>query len=294
MICRRFNLTLIIAVALLAGAAVLDRWHGTLPTTLYQNPYTDIAPILQGIYDADHDASTDAQIDPLRALIVPHHLTAATTIARGVKQLQSQSIKKIVLLSPDHFFRCPTLLCTVNSDYEIFFGRVLADPSTVKTLEASPLVSNAPDLFKTEHGIYAVLPFINYYAPTVSVTPLVISQTWEWKSHQQELLDLIGSVVDDQTVLVLSSDFSHYLSLDQATTMDALTQSAIASVDLDTIANLHNADQSDCPNGLWLLAALAIKRGFDHPSFIAHTNSATILSDLAATSTTSHFAIAWR
>ena len=261
---------------------------------VYQNPYDDPQEVMQGIYLADQNFPSTAEIGAVlapRFVIVPHHLTAAETIATGIKALQGQSFKKIALLSPDHFFQCLTLLCTTRGEYQTLFGTVESSSDAVDQLLTSDLVSDAPELFKEEHGIFAVLPFIRYYLPTVEVTPLVYSETLPWKAKREEVLDLLDQVIDEQTILVVSSDFSHYLSLDQADQQDALTESVLLTSDLDGIAQLKNPDQSDCPNCLWLISALAQRRGFGQPQVLLHTNSALILKDPNAESTTSHYAI---
>lgn len=229
----------------------------------------------------------------IKAAIVPHHLTAGETIATGIKALTGQSFKKILLLSPDHFFQCPTIACTTNGAYQTLFGEVDADPATLSTLLASPLVTNQPEMFKNEHGIFAVLPFIAHYFPGVPVTPLALSQVHPWKTSEEVWLDLIGKAVDDQTLLVVSSDFSHYLPLTVAEQKDAATQRTLLAGDLDAILSLENPSQSDCPNCLWTLGSLAKARSFYQPKILLHTNSALILNDPTLTSTTSHFAIIW-
>jgi len=260
--------------------------------TRYPNPYSDIQPFMEGFYAASHDASISVASNT-RVLIVPHHLVASKTIAIGISSLAKTSFKRIVLLSPDHFDQCPTVLCTTNGIFDTYFGSVSSSPQSIKTLIASPLVTVEPNLFKQEHGIYAVLPFIEHNAPGVDVTPIVLSQKIPWKGQKDSLLQLLNSIVDDQTMLIVSSDFSHYLSLSESNQKDALTEQAIRDQNLDAIASLENPQQSDCPGCLWLAASIAKGQNCKEPNFLLHTNSATILKDESALQTTSHYAIQW-
>jgi poly-gamma-glutamate synthesis protein (capsule biosynthesis protein) len=150
-----------------------------------------------------------------------------------------------------------------------------------------------PELFEQEHGITAVLPFIAHFLPNTPVIPLVITQKLPWHDHAQELRQLIRSLMDEDTVLVISSDFSHYLPLDEADAQDELTAQALFSNDLDTIAALKNPSQSDCPGCLWLAVAIANDLHAFTPSTLLHTNSARLLNDPTVRETTSHFAIAF-
>lgn len=290
------SLTAIILIAVLACVVFLfSRPKGTdkipFQKVTFKNTYDSPQEFMSGIYKADQhiDASSTARI---RALIIPHHLTASESIASGIKMLQRQSFKKIVLISPDHFHKCPTTLCTVDATYQTLFGDVSASMVAVETLLASPISTNTPALFVNEHGIFADIPFIAHYFPGVPVTPIALN-TLNWKIDKDQLKVLIESIVDDDTVLIISSDFSHYLPLDTSNKMDEQTAEVMFSKDLDGISNLHNADESDCPACLWALASIANDRGFYNPSIVTHTNSATILNNPKISSTTSHFSMVW-
>ena len=194
----------------------------------YSNPYDAVQPFMEGIFMADKtiDASQNYKI---RALIIPHHLTATSTIASGLKMLERQKFSKILLITPDHFNRCPKIACTVNGIFKTIFGEVYSSPDTVKKLLSSDLIVSSPDLFKNEHGIYAVLPYISHYFPNVTITPLVLSQRASSESERDELLQIVESQLDSETILVISSDFSHYLSLNKADEMDEKTAKTIFS-----------------------------------------------------------------
>src|SRR5687768_15731836 len=250
------------AVALAASAALL--WHAPRPPAapagvapasqvVFPDPYDDIGPFMKGIYGADRGVEP-APHYRIRGAVVPHHLAASVTMASGVKMLSGQTFKRVLLLAPDHFHRCPTSFCTVDSSSTTSFGRVDAAGETLAALRGSPFVTEQADLFKTEHGIHAVLPFIAHYFPGVPVTPLVLSQRVPWKASRLALLDLIEKAVDDDTLLLVSSDFSHYLPLAAAGEQDELTAKALFAGDLEGLAALANPSQSDCPGCLWLLA----------------------------------------
>jgi len=263
-----------------------------IPVAHYNNPYSSPQQFEEGIYAADHRAAGKGT-GTIRAVIAPHHLVAAEDDAVALRALAGQNISNIILISPDHYNKCPTALCTVNGDYETFFGHMRAPPSIINELVASPLVTNNPALFKNEHGIYAIAPFIVHYLPGVPVTPLAVAIDY-WKTNKDAMLALLQAQAKAGTVFVVSSDFSHYLAYDEAEKMDALTKAVLVSDDLDAIEQLKDPSQSDCPACLWLLASLAKNNNFYHPDILMHTNSAALLSDFTAKETTSHFAVLWR
>lgn len=288
----RFRSAFIVAAMTLLLTTACSRLTPSPASATYPNPYLSPQPFMEGIYAAERDVDPPAT-PRIRAVIVPHHLTATVSIASGIRMLARQNVKHIILLSPDHFHQCPTLACTVDGTFDTFFGTVRASTKTVTALLRSPLFRDDPSLFKTEHGIYAVLPYIAHEKPGVDVTPIALSQRLPWRDHASELLKTLAAVTDDDTVIVVSSDFSHYLTLPEAGREDEKTAEALFAGDLAGIAQLQNPQQSDCPNCVWLLASLARERGFDNPSTVLHTNSATILHLPSLRETTSHFSMVW-
>jgi AmmeMemoRadiSam system protein B len=256
------------------------------------NPYDLPQTFMEGIYAADHGPAVSSTCRAL-GVVVPHHLVASEDVAAGIRELVPRHVTNILLLTPDHFQRCPTALCTADVTYRTSFGETHSSPEIVQQLLSSPLISENAGLFRDEHGAYAIAPFLAHYLTGVTVTPLAVTTDWSWKAHRKDLLDLVSRVVDDKTAVVVSSDFSHYLPLKSAEAEDASTSAAILADDLEAIASLKNPDQSDCPACLWVLAALAKARGSSGPVILKHTNSAILMKDENAPETTSHFAIAW-
>ncbi len=276
----------------LTGMLLLTGCSEELKLHTYKNPYENPQIFMEGIYAADKNIDPPSAAYPIRAVILPHHLTASESMASAVRMLENQSFQHILLLSPDHFDKCPTPLCTVNSLQQTEFGNVRSDRRIVAKLAASKLTTISPDLFSKEHGVHAVLPYIAHYLPDVPVTAVALSQK-NWKSYSGALLKEIKSVLQNDTILMVSSDFSHYLSLGKANEADELTAEVLFSKDLESIANLKNPDQSDCAQCLWILANIADEQDFYNPSTVQHTNSAVLLNNKSVQETTSHFSMVW-
>ncbi len=250
---------------------------------------------LQEIFRGLYEASALPERGPTPAipvLIVPHHLTASVTIAAGISALVPQKPDSVILLSPDHFDDCPNLLCTGDTRFDTPLGTADPDDAILRILHESPLVTERTTLFPREHGITALVPFFAELLPGTRVTPLVISVGPQWKGHREELFSFVQSI-SKNSVLVISSDFSHYLGLLEADKADEETAKILFSKNIAGLTSLENPAQSDCPPCIWLAARVAEERDAYNPSVLLRTNSARLLGDLRAPSTTSHFAIAF-
>lgn len=289
-----FSLTSLLSLTSLISLTSLLSACAASPITIEPSlPPASLHEIMSGIYAADAREEPSPSY-PVSAVVVPHHLTAAESIAAGIRSLTATPVERIVLLSPDHFNRCPSLLCTTNAVFKTPLGTIRTDAPSARTLRHSAFVTVLPELFQHEHGIGAVLPFIGHYLPNVPVIPLVLSHHQPWKHRKQEIADTLAAVLDDEkTLLVVSSDFSHYLPAAQADQKDEETAKALFAADLSALEDLQNPSQSDCPACLWILTKIAGERGFLNPSVLLHTNSARILHEPNLKETTSHFSIAY-
>lgn len=276
----------LLAIALLLSSCSVA--PAALPPLTQVLPPDALHQIMSGIYAAQrHEQDTATSIG---AAIVPHHLASPEAIAVGIRALKSHPPARIVLLTPDHFAACGTLLCTTRRSFESLLGPIRTDARAVTALLHSALVSEQDALFEREHGIGVLLPFLAYALPETPVIPLALAQR-DWYAQREHLAALILDTLGPQDALVVSSDFSHYLPLAEADAADARTIEIFRSGNLPAIAQLHNPSHSDCPGCLWLLSFIAQQRNWGSGRVLLHTNSARLLAEHTAAETTSHFTI---
>ncbi len=251
-------------------------------------PPEALQQVMEGIYQAQDIDVPDRDIP---GVIVPHHLTASEGIARGIRMLSKKQPQTVLLVSPDHFNKCPTVVCTTRGTFTTMLGDVETDDALIDAIARSTLVTIDAPLFSGEHGIAAVLPFIKHALPDATIVPVVLSDGWF--EHKEELVKLLQGIFDQTGTMIVSSDFSHYLPLKKADEMDEITAEALFAKDLAGIVALKNPEQSDCPVCLWSFATIAANNDFYNPSVLVHSNSARILQEETIPETTSHFSMAW-
>ncbi|MFA6521814.1 MAG: AmmeMemoRadiSam system protein B [Candidatus Gracilibacteria bacterium] len=268
----------------------MDESTDNLPVYSVTGNALDLA-VLDGIVLAGKNISNEGG-GITKAVVVPHHLVASKSIALGIKALTASSPRLVIVISPDHFSRCPKLICATKGSYKTYFGDVFTSKEEVIGLEKSDLVADS-NLFGDEHGIFNIMPFIKYYLPEAQVVSMVISQNGRGTEQERsEILELLKPLLTKKdTALVISSDFSHYLALTESNEMDKKTQNSFCSGNSQEILALQNPSQNDCPLCLWILEQEAKKLGFWNPRIVAHTNSADLLRDTSVKETTSHFTI---
>ncbi len=232
--------------------------------------YDDASFVAGSLLDAPELALGGARVT---GITVPHHLLAADLIAAAFRAAAASARPdRIVVLTPDHFKRSARPFATTRASFETALGPVPTDLRAVDRLLASPDVA-ASWLFKREHGIGVLLPYLRRFFPGVPVVPVAVaigSRRAAWDAMVRRLKPLVGA----RTLIVQSTDFSHYLSVEDATRHDRQSLAALASGDLDAVAALRQ------PQHLDALGAQYIQSRLQHEAFgaetivFAHRNSA--------------------
>lgn len=192
-----------------------------------------------------------------KAIIVPHAgyvysgPVAASAYARLIPA--ANKIRRVILLGPCH--RVPLSgLATSSADcFETPLGQVPLDREAIATILALPQVHEFDLTHQQEHSLEVQLPFLQEVLHDFSLVPLVVGDTSSTEV-QQVIETLWGG---DETLIVISSDLSHYHDYDTARMMDASTCRAIENMDVSAIKH----DQACGRNPVLGLLQSASERG---------------------------------
>lgn len=213
--------------------------------------YSDAGPFERAIERVSgHEPSSEK----LHGITVPHHLVASHLVALGFKAASRFDYKRIVILTPDHFFQSGKLFATTARGFTTPLGSVEADGEAVRALLGSDFVEESC-LFGREHGAQALLPFLKRYFPDARIVPVAVSIK-SGRADWQRMAEALKPLVDEDTLVVQSTDFSHYLPHAVARGFDQQTLNVIASGSLDLIAGLRQPDHADSAGALYIQTSL--------------------------------------
>lgn len=171
------------------------------------------------------DARTQVTPSPEcpKALIVPHagYVYSGPTGARGYALLEpfASSIRRVVLLGPAHHVWFTGLALPDDDAFATPLGEVSIERTVADRLSALPGVIHSDAAHAPEHSLEVQLPFLQRVLDEFTLVPLVVGDAGA---------ELVASVLEEswggpETLLLISSDLSHYLSYDQARSTDADT-----------------------------------------------------------------------
>lgn len=175
------------------------------------------------------DAARSSETPP-KALIAPHAgyiysgPVAASVYARLLNS--GNRIERIILIGPSHRVAFTGIATSGADGFETPLGRVRVDTTTVRTLAGHSPVVELPDAHAAEHSLEMQLPFLQVALNDFSIVPLVVGHASA--TEVAETLDALWG--NDETLIVVSSDLSHFLDYSSAVTVDSKTSQAIVEL----------------------------------------------------------------
>jgi len=225
-------------------------------------------PAVAGMFYPDHPETlaavvegylADAQQTDLRpkAIIAPHagyeySGPIAGSAFSAIKSVASD-ITRVVLLGPSHRVPFYGLAASSAVAYHTPLGDIPLDRVAIKTALKMDQVIELDEAHAMEHSLEVELPFLQKVLGDFSLVPLVVGEAAY--EEVSEVIDALWS--GKETLIVISSDLSHYLTYEQARAMDAETQQAIESLQPEAFS--HEKACGRIPIGGLLLSAR--KRG---------------------------------
>lgn len=183
-----------------------------------------------------------------KALIVPHagYMYSGAIAATAYKSLAAikNKISRVVLLGPSHRVPFVGVASSQANSFSTPLGLVECDREFIAKIEQLGLVKPLDIAHADEHSLEVHLPFLQESLPHFRLVPLVVGEI-----KKEAMEKVIASVWNDsQTLLVVSTDLSHYLNYEEARFVDRKTSAQIENLD----ASLNGEQACGCMplNGL--------------------------------------------
>jgi len=188
-----------------------------------------------------------------KAIIVPHagYIYSGPVAASAYSLLGpvADKIKQVILLGPSHRVAFHGI-ATPDADYfETPLGKIKINQDLCHSINQLDFVFPDNRAHQQEHSLEVHLPFLQTVLSDFELTPLVVGDC-----SQEDVARLLDKVWgDEQTLIVISSDLSHYHSYEAALQIDRNTSTAIEHLQPEKI-HYDQACGRNPLNGLLTLA----------------------------------------
>jgi len=242
----KFKLTLLLLLVVLVsfwflhkGTSALSQSIATRNQASIPAQYEDKSLFLSAIKQIQNNPSGEITT----GLTVPHHLLAKDLIAKAFDFSSKGKYNQILLLSPDHFNLGDSNISTAERNFSTVFGELKTDTDVTRRLEELPFV-HKQDFFYREHGLQAELPFIKYYFPEAKIIILTFKETTP-KDQLEQTVDELKKILTPDSLVIQSTDFSHYLTPNQAEIHDEQTIKVLEQADPGALFALSQPSNLD-------------------------------------------------
>ena len=170
-------------------------------------------------YLAQGKAIAEPAVRP-KALIVPHagYVYSGAIAAAAYRRLAAgcEDIRRVVLLGPAHRVPLQGLAVPTSDCFATPLGDVTVDRAGVASALELPQVSECDSAHALEHSLEVQLPFLQTLLPGFRLVPLAVGDATA--AEVAEVIELLWD--GPETLIVVSSDLSHYHSYDVARAID--------------------------------------------------------------------------
>ena len=183
------------------------------------------------------DAAGKAEGPAPKAIVAPHagYRFSGAIAAKAYALLKpvADRITRVVLLGPCHRVAVQGLALSGADYFETPLGRVEIDKEAEDSIRHFDQVGNFPPTHQAEHALEVHLPFLQELLGDFKLVPIVVGETPP--SKVAEVLKTLWG--GPETLIVISSDLSHFHDYDTAKRIDDNTRVMIERFDAESITS---------------------------------------------------------
>lgn len=180
-------------------------------------------------------AVTPAELGVPKAVIAPHagfrYSGPTAGFAYDALAARREVTTRVVLVGPAHRVRLPGIGVSTARAWSTPLGEVILDHDAIRALLDHPSVMEADAAHRSEHSLEVHLPFLLATLGPFALVPLVVGHC-----SPEEVASVLERVWGgDETLVVASTDLSHYHDDATARALDRRTAEAIVHGDVEAI-----------------------------------------------------------
>lgn len=227
-------------------------------------------------------------IKDLVAIVSPHagYIYSGPVAAYSYALLKGRKIERVVVIAPSHYEMFDFVSVYDGDAYATPFGRIPVDREFAGRLAAmSPHIklsdrAHAVVADRGEHALEVQLPFLQRVLGPFKLVPIIMGAQ-DYDLCRALGVSLAKLISGPETLIVASSDLSHYHPYDEAVSIDHKTLKAIEEWDFLNLArNFERRVWEACGGGPIVAAMIAAERlGANQAKVLKYANSGDVIAD---------------
>jgi len=231
-----------------------------------------------------------ATVNTPRIIIVPHagYIYSGRVAAYAFKAVQGLDIERVVLIGRSHQQFFNTVIADGSDVWQTPLGVVAVDKDFILRLaNFSAWLKIDAQPHQTEHSLEVEIPFLQkIFGNNIAIVPLLFGD--DNLETAAELADILARFIDDKTLVVISSDLSHYPPYNIADELDQKTIETILGLGIDKLHRQNTEAENADLNGVAtlvcaepaIITAMALAKKFGlKPELLKYANSGDYFSE---------------
>lgn len=211
----------------------------------YESSPERLRGIIKSMVDGSIESDGARDGDSIRAMIMPHagYMCSGQTAVDTFRLVENGSFKKVLVIAPSH--RVPFRGLAAAGEYKKFrtpLGDIEVDTDTSNAILNSncSMIQDLAEAHEYEHSLEVELPIIQYFFPEIKLIPFICGKVSI--ESAREIAGVLYEHWDSETLLVISSDFTHYgRSFNYVPFTDDIPEN-LKKLDLGAVEKIKNLD----------------------------------------------------
>lgn len=233
-------------------------------------------------------ASPPAITDPILAVVAPHagYQFSGPVAAYTYAALKGRKFSRVVVIAPSHFEAFDFTAVYEGDAYATPLGTIQVDKTfAIQLAKMSPTIKlstrgHATTQESTEHALEVELPWLQRVLGDFTLVPIVMGDQ-SYESSRALGVALAKLIKGDDTLIVASSDLSHYHPYGDAAKIDHKTLNALETWDYFSMSQNFGMRVWEACGGAPIVAAMiaAERMGANKALVLKYANSGDIIGD---------------
>lgn len=170
---------------------------------------------------AEKNLTKTAAKGRVKAIVMPHagYIYSGFTAAHSAILLEEKIFSKIIIMAPDHRVGFSGGAISDAGSFQTPLGKIKIHSDAHRLREEHELFRAIPASDAAEHAVEVILPFLQAWLDDFKIIPIVLGKGEKEEAYASAL----ETVIDNNTLLIVSTDLSHYLPYEKAVKRDKKT-----------------------------------------------------------------------
>ncbi len=238
-------------------------------------------------YNVDHLLDSfhiEQDFSNVKGIVAPHagYLYSGKTAAYAFNSLGQQNFETAIIISPSHREYFPGISIYEGDAFKTPLGLIPINKEKSKQIiEGSKTIFFGETGHLREHGIEVEIPFLQRINLEFSIVPIVMGDQSDL--YVDELVEGIKVCLDEKTIVIASSDLSHFYPRQQAEKLDSKVEEHINNFSYDELNDdLNNKKCEACGGGPILAMMKSLSQfGIRNSKVLHRTDSGEITRDFS-------------